>query len=239
MNYSRQLQIWAGLLMAPMLPLLAGSRTPAARKHTVRSAPARITPYLMANSQREIALARSAAPPALSLHATVMVLGRDGYVTAVKGSDGFVCLDVRSWDHGTTAKTTAFWNPKFRAPYCYNAAAARTVLPRYLMRTKWVLAGASEGEIGAREKAARSAHRFPEPAAGSVIYMMSKQARWIGNQPGPWRPHLMFYFPYAKAPHLGANRSGVPVYSGVNEHLAVRFVLVPAWSDGSPAPSFR
>jgi hypothetical protein len=33
-----------------------------------------------------------------------------------------------------------FWNPKFRAPICFNPAAARTVLPAYLERTKWALA---------------------------------------------------------------------------------------------------
>lgn len=167
------------------------------------------------------------------MHATVMVLGTHGYVTAVKGSNGFVCLVVRSWDNAVTMKSADFWNPKFRAPYCFNAAAAQSVLPRYLMRTRWVLAGASRAGIDDREKAAGSREA---PASGAVCYMMSKRGRWIGNRPGPWRPHLMFYFPRAQVPNWGSNLKGAPVFAGVDEHLAVLMVLVPVWSDGSPAP---
>ena len=199
---------------------------------------ARIPPYLMSREQ-EIALARSAAPPSISMHATVLVLGSRGYVAAVKGTNGFVCLDVRSWDNTVTVKSADFWNPKFRAPYCWNAAGARSVLPRYLMRTAWVLAGASRSEIGEREKAAGAAGKLEPPEPGVICYMMSKRGRWIGNQPGPWRPHVMYYFPRAQAPHWGANLGGAPVFAGVNENLAVLMVLVPVWSDGSPAPSFK
>ncbi len=53
--------------------------------------------YLIADRAAEIALARSAAPAAVSDGAEVLVLGRDGYTTAVKGDNGFVCLVERSW----------------------------------------------------------------------------------------------------------------------------------------------
>jgi hypothetical protein len=46
--------------------------------------------YLMGRDA-EIALARSAAPRSVAKDATVMVLGRDGYETAVEGTNGFVC----------------------------------------------------------------------------------------------------------------------------------------------------
>lgn len=200
---------------------------------------ARIQPYLVPSRQQEIALAQSAAPPPISMHATVMVLGTHGYVTAVKGSNGFVCLDLRSWDNNVTVKSADFWNPRFRAPVCFNAVAAQSVLPRYLMRTQWVLAGASEDDIGKQEKVARPAGGVEEVAPGTICYMMSKRGRWIGNQPGPWRPHVMYYFPRTQAPNWGAMQKGVPVFDGVNENLAVLMVLVPVWSDGSPAPEFR
>ncbi|HWZ76391.1 MAG TPA: hypothetical protein VNX87_07620, partial [Candidatus Sulfotelmatobacter sp.] len=45
--------------------------------------------YLMDRND-EIALARSAAPPSIAKDATVMVLGRYGYETAVEGTNGFV-----------------------------------------------------------------------------------------------------------------------------------------------------
>ena len=45
--------------------------------------------YLMADRNAEIALARSAAPESISRESDVMVLGRHGYETAVKGKNGF------------------------------------------------------------------------------------------------------------------------------------------------------
>ena len=45
----------------------------------------------------EIQLARSAAPDSISRNATVLVLGRQGYETAVEGKNGFVCMVGRGW----------------------------------------------------------------------------------------------------------------------------------------------
>ena len=52
--------------------------------------------YLMERNA-EILLARSAAPDSISSDATIRVLGRQGYETAVRGKNGFVCLVERSW----------------------------------------------------------------------------------------------------------------------------------------------
>src|SRR5271170_4868195 len=103
--------------------------------------------YLIPDENSEIALARSAAPASVSGEAEVMVLGRDGYTTAAKGSNDFVCLVERSW--GAPTDASEFWNPKVRAPHCFNAAAAKSFLPTFLMKTKLVLAGKSKEEIGA------------------------------------------------------------------------------------------
>src|ERR1700677_3457156 len=51
--------------------------------------------YLIPDEKAEIALARSSAPPSISDAAEVMVLRRDGYAAAVKGSNGFVCIVQR------------------------------------------------------------------------------------------------------------------------------------------------
>src|ERR1700679_2715200 len=69
-----------------------------------------IEQYLMANRDAEIALARSAAPGSISRDADVLVLGRHGYETAVKGKNSFVCLVERSWTAGID--DPEFWNPK-------------------------------------------------------------------------------------------------------------------------------
>src|SRR6202035_841996 len=56
-----------------------------------------LTQYLIADRNAEIALARSAAPKSISDHAEILVMGREGYDTAVKGANGFVCMVERSW----------------------------------------------------------------------------------------------------------------------------------------------
>jgi hypothetical protein len=228
-----------GAFSLPCLALITAAAASAAPAHSGASATSRLRQYLMASEAREVALARSAAPPSLSAHATIMVLTPHGYVAAAKGDNGFVCLVARSWDNPVAAKSARFWDPRFRAPYCFNRAAASSVLTRYLMRTRWVLAGASKRGIGARQRSARKAGRIPAPAPGAMSYMMSREGRGIGGQPGPWRPHLMFYFPRARAPNWGANLRGNPVYGNAHAHTAVLYVLVPVWSDGSPAPAYR
>src|SRR3984885_4399699 len=100
--------------------------------------------YLIPDEKAEIALARSAAPTSISNAAEVMVLRRDGYTTAVKGSNGFVCIVERSWANPTN--DPQFWNPKVRAPHSFNSPAARTSLPFFLMKSKLVLAGKSKAE---------------------------------------------------------------------------------------------
>ena len=76
--------------------------------------------YLM-DRDAEIALARSAAPESISGDAEVMVLGRHGYETAVKGKNGFVCIVERSW-------TAPIDDPSFGIPRC----GARTASTRRL-----------------------------------------------------------------------------------------------------------
>src|SRR5277367_2562703 len=94
--------------------------------------------YLMEDRGSEIALARSAAPESISRDAEVLVLGRHGYETAVKGKNGFVCIVERSWTAGIDDPD--FWNPKLRGPLCLNPPAARTYLPLTIRKTELVLA---------------------------------------------------------------------------------------------------
>lgn len=226
---------------APILAvvaLMAVRAASAAAADSPGSALARIEPYLMSGRQQEIALARSAAPPSISMHATVLVLTAHGYVTAVRGSNGFVCLVTRSWDNLTSVASARFWNPRISVPKCLNAVAVRSMLAENLLKTHWAVAGVSEAEIGERVKAARAADKIEDAGPGAMCYMMSKRGWGVGGSPGPWRPHLMFYFPNGHVANWGANLDGTPVLSAAeDERTTVVFVLVPVWSDGSPAPS--
>jgi hypothetical protein len=192
--------------------------------------------YRIANREDEIALARSAAPPSISGDAEVLVLGSHGYETAVKGKNGFVCFVERSWAAGFA--DPEFWNPKLRAPNCFNPPAARTELPQYLKRTEWVLAGATRQQMIERTTAAVASHDFKAPEAGAFSFMLSKNGYLSDDAAGPWLPHVMFFLPHGQADNWGANKEGSPILGQDSSAIesTVLFIPVRSWSDGSPAP---
>jgi hypothetical protein len=102
----------------------------------------------------------------------VLVLGDRGYETAIKGKNGFVCFVERFWAAGFD--DPEFWNPKLRAPNCFNAPTARTELPQYLMRTEWVLAGVSRQKMKGKTRSAIASHEFKSPEPGALSFMLSK-----------------------------------------------------------------
>jgi len=190
--------------------------------------------YLMAPSA-EIALAKSAAPNSISGNAEVMVLGRRGYTTAVKGTNGFVCMVVRSWTDGTDDPD--FWNPKVRAPHCFNPQAARSYLPTVIAKTKLALAGKSKEEIAEAIAAAFDKKELPVQETGAVCYMMSKDG-YLNDRDGHWHPHVMFYVPLTEAKTWGANLPGSPILAAEDpmDRLTIFMVPVAKWSDGTPDP---
>jgi hypothetical protein len=227
----------AGLFCVTVFLLGSTDATPGAASYPAMAPLAR---YLDASTADEISLARSAAPASISGNADVMTLGSRGYVTAVKGNSGFVCVVERSWAAGLA--DPEFWNPNMRAPTCYNRAAARTVLPRYLERTEWVLNGVSKLEMSARTRAEISANKLMLPEAGAMAYMMSKQGH-LNDKAGPWHPHVMFYLANTEAAAWGANLPGAPIFAdgstifadkGTPEPVIVFFVPVSKWSDDTP-----
>lgn len=191
--------------------------------------------YLIPDESAEIALARSAAPASISNAAEVMVLRRDGYTNVVKGSNGFVCIVERSW--ANTADDPQFWNPKVRAPQCFNPPAARTVLPTFLMKSKLVLAGKSKAEITAAIALALEKKELPPLAPGTMTYMMSKR-QYLNDSGMSWHPHVMFYASGDAEKSWGANLTGSPVMAAYDSEQRVTtfFVLTGDWSDGTPGP---
>ncbi|MBB5328126.1 hypothetical protein [Tunturiibacter gelidoferens] len=191
-----------------------------------------IEQYRVASVAEEVALARSAANVAVSGDAEVMVLGSHGYETAAKGTNGFVCLVERSW--ATTFDDPQFWNPKLRAPHCFNAAAARSVMPAYLKRTELVLSGLPKDQVEARMKEAVATKVIGVPEEGAMCYMMSKQG-YLNDSAGHWHPHVMFFLPTTEAAKWGANLDGSPVYAaqGAPEPVTTFMVPVMTWSDGT------
>jgi hypothetical protein len=193
--------------------------------------------YLMTDRNAEIALARTAAPKSISADASVMVLGRQGYETAVKGKNGFVCVVERAWM--SPFSHSEFWNPKNRSPICYNPAAARSILPYTLKRTELVLAGLPKSQVLERIKAVVANKQLPVPEPGAMSFMMSKE-QYLNDAVGNWFPHLMFHIPKVDAASWGANLDGSPIVMDpreLPEPETTFFVPVGKWSDGTPAPA--
>ena len=180
----------------------------------------------------EIELARSAAPESISRDAEILVLGQKGFETAAKGSNGFVCMVQRSWAAGVD--DPEFWNPKLRAPICFNPSAARSVLPHILKKSEWALAGLSKPQIATRIKAAFDSKELAAPEPGAMCYMMSKDG-YLGDKDGHWHPHLMFFVPATDPLAWGADQAGSPLLAATDatERLTVFLLPVAKWSDGS------
>jgi hypothetical protein len=220
--------------MALFLSCAAGSSTPAENATAAYPNMEPIGQYLSKSQADEVALARSAAPAAISAEARILTFGPKGYETVAEGKNHFVCLVERPWANNFDSPD--FWNPKVRAPHCFNAAAARSVLPTYLKRTEWAMAGVSKAEMQKRTQAALAADQIPVPEVGSIAYMMSKDGYLGDNVGGHWHPHLMFYLPRTTTTaEWGSDVKDSPIHgdSSSLEPLTVFAVPVTHWSDGT------
>lgn len=233
---------WSVISLLALTGLEARAQDPAPSYPSM----APIGQYLM-DRDAEIALARSAAPESVSKDATVLVLGPQGYETAVKGTNGFVCLVAR----GLVGPSDwpEHWSPKVRGAECLNPEAARSILPYHELRTRLALAGDSADEIIEKVREALHDGKLPALEPGAMSYMMAKGSYLTdaGNHNGP---HVMFYVPVADEGHWGANQPASPVGSGPFwffsastgqkypdlPTIRVFTVSVAAWSDGTPAP---
>jgi hypothetical protein len=217
--------------LALVVSAAAGGQTPATEATSFeRLQP--IEAYLMTDRAAEIALARSAAPESIAAGAEVLVLGRNGYQSAAKGTNGFVCLVERSWMSQYT--DPYFLNPAVRGPMCLNPSAARTHIPLVTKATAWVLAGLSKAQMYDSITVAYATKALPMPDAGSMCYMMSKQ-QYFGAKVGNAGPHLMFWFPRNLAVQWGGGASGSPVtvQQDSPDPITTYFVSVAKWSDGT------
>jgi len=239
----RERTIW---IMAAVLAISIGCLVPnAAAQSDPYPKMAPVDQYLM-ESAAEIQLARSAAPDSISRDAKILVLGRQGYETAVEGKNGFVCWVGRSWT--AAFDWPEFWNPKVRAADCMNPQAARSIVPIALLRSRMVMAGRTKADIVSALKAAFENKQLPELESGAMDYMMSKSS-YLTDEDGHNMPHLMFFTVGVDAKDWGSGAAGSPVMSAPYwffspkeasqmkglPPILVFLVPVANWSDGTPA----
>ena len=147
---------------------------------------------------REIALARSAAPPAVSDSATIYVLGDKDYEVAVRGTNGNACYVDRD-------RVEAI------APQCFDAEGAATIMPLQMHRVALLHQGHTVAETDREIADGLLSGRFRLPRRTVMCYMMSADQRLFdddGSSNGQWHPHLMLYIPYITGAELGLGKTG-------------------------------
>jgi hypothetical protein len=234
--------VWAAALaivcVAVGLTLTLTSRNRNEDRSTPYPSMVSIEQYLVPDRNAEIAVARSAAPAAISSDAKILVLGWRGYETAIEGRNGFVCMVERSWM--SPFNSAEFWNPKVRVPQCFNPPAARSILPLTINRTEMVLAGLSKAQMIDSITAGFENKKLPAPEPGAMCYMMSR-AGYLNDALGHYVPHLMFYFPLTDKSSWGADLPDSPVtlnpqFRDGPEPITEFVIPVGKWSDGTAAP---
>lgn len=142
---------------------------------------------------REVALARSAAPEAISAEATVWRWQGERYVVADSGSNGVHCYLAR------------LWVPSVE-PHCFDPEAAATIMPILMRKVELYAAGIADSVVEQRIAADIAAGRLRVPSRPAVTYMMSAAQVLVGGNGatvGAWQPHLMIYYPGWTGPQAG------------------------------------
>src|SRR5260370_2936708 len=135
-----------------------------------------LSEYMMARDA-EIALAKSAAPQAISDRATIRILTASGYQTVHEGDNGFVCMVMRGFTVAPTFTPVQMHaigsDSQLPSPICFNPQAVRTVLPYYELRTKLGLDGKTPDQIAEGVQAAYAKGEIPKRTEVSFAYMWS------------------------------------------------------------------
>jgi hypothetical protein len=196
-----------------------------------------VSKFIDADRAAEVALARTAAPKHVSDSATVLFLTPTGYVEVSKGNNGFTCAVIREFAMPYT--DPAKWNPRVRAPHCFNAAATASVLLQMLEVSKWVVTGVPHAEVVTRSDRAFRSRIFPMPANGAMAYMLSSR-QYLADDHPHWMPHMMFYYERSSHPasRFGGAGMDAPVIdaSAGDPQYPITTILIPVrqWSDGTP-----
>jgi hypothetical protein len=177
--------------------------------------------------EQEIALATSAAPPAVAAKAGVYVLEKSGYVKARESQNGCVCIV----EHRV---------PNAVEPQCLDAEGVKTFLPRILMVGALRAKGKAEREIRAAVRQGFASGEFRAPARPGVDYMLSTHnVVTVDEEKGiaaPFPPHLMFYAPGMTNADIGSDGSPASSVFVVDEKSPHALMIVPVPA-GPAAPA--
>ena len=133
----------------------------------------------------EIALARSAAPPAVSGRARVWLWNGTAYVVTDSGASRVNCYVGRPWVPSVE-------------PHCFDEEGSRTVMPILMRKVELYAQGKTDAEADREIADGLLKGRYRLPSRPAVTYMMSQKQELVngnGSAVGAWQPHLMIYHP--------------------------------------------
>jgi hypothetical protein len=190
-----------------------------------QSAGGRAGPRVLLPRDREVTLARSAAPSAVSGNATVMVLTDRGFELGAQGTNGVTCVVNRS-------------HPQSLEPHCFDAEASATILPIELRRTELLREGKSAEDIDREIAAGLLSGKYRLPRRPAMSYMMSREQVLYsddGRNVGRWQPHLMIYYPHLTSADLGlGDEPSTEAATVVDEGQAVSNIMIVVKDFTSP-----
>jgi hypothetical protein len=158
----------------------------------------------------ELALARTAALPTITDHATLKILTQKGFEVAHEGSNGFTCVVMRGWSAPTYTPNQFLdftYDATIRAPICFDPIASRTVLPYYELRSKLGMEGKTPNQITELVASAYASGALPKRPGVSFAYMWSAEQQ-LGQGIGHWHPHVMIFAPGYTNDMVGGNAFG-------------------------------
>jgi hypothetical protein len=163
--------------------------------------------------EAEIAMARAAAPAAVSGQATIYVAGPKGYEVAVTGSNGWGCFVQRNG-----AATGLF-------PRCDDAERVAALYPVYHLLEAYRSLGRSAADYDRAVADGLKSGTYRSPARGSLSYMLAE---------GEIKPHIMVSMPGCEVTHLGlatvqqmSDTTLTTILRGIGDHDCELVVWTP------------
>lgn len=170
------------VLASTALSCVAAGQAPASPAPKF-DADAPMPPSKSASREREMALARLAAPEAVSKGATIWVVGDKGFEVAIAGTTGWGCLVQRSVRGGRGG-----------FPRCDDPERVATLYPTFFLMEEMRAAGKSANDYRAQLADGYRTGRFHAPRPGAISYMYAQ---------GPIPPHVMIALPNCRPEDIG------------------------------------
>jgi hypothetical protein len=146
---------------------------------------------------KEIALAKTAGPPAVADSAEIWVLGARGYEKAIAGTNGYGCIVQRGMGGQSLL------------PRCDDPSGVETLFPIYQMIETMRADGKTYGDFRQALADAYKTGKLGVPKHGGFSYMYSGDAFFTtsSGQKIDFTPHVMVYWPNCTTKMLGMSKS--------------------------------